>query len=198
MIALPGFMLRDLRGASKVRSLWVFCACLMLGIALIAVCGSLLQVVRDGFEQQERNLFGGDLQVSQRQKISEPQREWLTQNAQVSRILELRTMLGTSEGDFTVVELQSVDNAYPLYGQVRLEPDITLQQAVDKSPASDLWGAAFDPALAEQLGLKVGQKVSIGDLQVELRAVTLEQPDRSLRADFRGRPVILDLSLIHI
>ena len=192
MIALPGFMLRDLRGASKVRSLWVFCACLMLGIALIAVCGSLLQVVRDGFEQQERNLFGGDLQVSQRQKISEPQREWLTQNAQVSRILELRTMLGTSEGDFTVVELQSVDNAYPLYGQVRLEPDITLQQAVDKSPASDLWGAAFDPALAEQLGLKVGQKVSIGDLQVELRAVILEQPDRSLRADFRGPPVILD------
>ena len=101
MIALPGFMLRDLRGAGKVRSLWVFCACLMLGIALIAVCGSLLQLVRDGFEQQERNLFGGDLQVSQRQQISESQKNWLAQNAQVSRVLELRTMLGTPDGDFT-------------------------------------------------------------------------------------------------
>ncbi len=50
MIALPGFMLRDLRGASKVRSLWVFSACLFLGIALIATCANLLQVVRAGFE----------------------------------------------------------------------------------------------------------------------------------------------------
>ena len=115
MIALPGFMLRDLRGASKLRSLWVFCACLLLGIALIAVCGSLLQIVRDGFSQQERHLFGGDLRISQRQNISSAQQEWLTNNAQVSRLLELRTMLGTPEGDFSVVELQSVDEAYPLY-----------------------------------------------------------------------------------
>ena len=192
MIALPGFMLRDLRGASKVRSLWVFCACLMLGIALIAVCGSLLQLVRDGFEQQERNLYGGDLQISQRQSISETQQNWLVQNAQVSRVLELRTMLGTEDGDFTVVELQSVDDAYPLYGQMLLEPETTLQQAVALSPESGLWGAAFDPALIQQLGLQTGQTVHIGDLQVELRAVILQQPDRSLRADFRGPPVIID------
>jgi len=185
-------MLRDLRGASKVRSLWVFCACLMLGIALIAVCGSLLQLVREGFEQQERNLYGGDLQISQRESISETQQNWLQQNAQVSRVLELRTMLGTEDGDFTVVELQSVDNAYPLYGQMLLEPAITLQQAVDQSSASGLWGAAFDPALIQQLGLQTGQTVSIGDLQIELRAVILQQPDRSLRADFRGPPVIID------
>ena len=40
MIAMPGFLLRDLRGASKVRSLWVFSACLLLGIALVAATGS--------------------------------------------------------------------------------------------------------------------------------------------------------------
>lgn len=191
MIALPGFMLRDLRGAGKARSLWVFCACLMLGIALIAVCGSLLQLVRDGFAQQERNLFGGDLQVSQRQPVSDEQRRWLLQNADVSRLLELRTMLGTDDGEFTVVELQSVDAAYPLYGQVSLEPAGSLQDAVAQS-ASGVWGAAFDPVLTEQLSLKVGQTVFIGDLEVELRAKILEQPDRSLRADFRGPPVIID------
>ena len=109
MLVLPGFMLRDLRGAGKIRSLWVFCACLLLGIALIAVCGSLLQIVRDGFAEQERHLFGGDLQISQRKNISDEQQQWLRQNAQVSRLLELRTMLGTPDGEFSVVELQSVD-----------------------------------------------------------------------------------------
>ena len=73
-----------------------------------------------------------------------------------------------------------------------LEPETTLQQAVALSPESGLWGAAFDPALIQQLGLQTGQTVHIGDLQVELRAVILQQPDRSLRADFRGPPVIID------
>ncbi len=195
MIALPGFMFRDLRGASKARSLWVFGACLVLGIALIAACGSLLQLVRDGFEQQERNLFGGDLQISQRQAITEEQRQWLTDNSQMSLLLELRTMMGTESGDFTVVELQSVDDAYPLYGEVVLEPAMSLQEAVDQSD-SGVWGAAFDPALVQQLSLEVGQRISIGELELELRALILEQPDRSLRADFRGPPVIVDESAL--
>ncbi|MFK7992871.1 MAG: ABC transporter permease [Granulosicoccus sp.] len=191
MIALPGFMLRDLRGAGKVRSLWVFAACLLLGIALIAACGSLLQLVRDGFAQQERNLFGGDIQISQRQAITDEQREWLSANATVSLLLELRTMMGTEAGDFSVVELQSVDEAYPLYGKVRLAPEMTLQDAVKQS-ADGIWGAAFDPALVQQLSLEAGQRVIIGDLEVELRAMIREQPDRSLRADFRGPPMIVD------
>ncbi|MFK8080747.1 MAG: ABC transporter permease [Granulosicoccus sp.] len=191
MIALPGFMLRDLRGASKVRSLWVFGACLLLGIALIAACGSLLQLVRDGFEQQERNLFGGDIQISQRQAITGEQQAWLTENANVSLLLELRTMMGTEGGDFSVVELQSVDDAYPLYGNVLLAPNISLQEAVRQSD-DGVWGAAFDPALVQQLSLEVGQRVTIGDLEIELRAMILEQPDRSLRADFRGPPMIVD------
>lgn len=191
MIALPGFMLRDLRGASKVRSLWVFSACLLLGIALIATCASLLQVVRDGFEQQERNLFGGDLQISQRTAITDEQEQWLNNNARVSRLLELRTMMGTEAGEFTVVELQSVDDAYPLYGQITLTPNLSLRDAVRQSDTG-VWGAAFDPALVEQLALEVGQQISIGELQLELRAMIVEQPDRSLRADFRGPPVIID------
>ncbi len=191
MIALPGFMLRDLRGASKVGSLWVFGACLLLGIALIATCGSLLQLVRDGFEQQERNLFGGDIQISQREAITADQALWLNANADTSLLLELRTMMGTEAGDFSVVELQSVDDSYPLYGEIILDPDTSLREAVAQS-ADGVWGAAFDPALVEQLSLSVGQTVNIGDIELELRAQILEQPDRSLRADFRGPPVIID------
>lgn len=191
MLALPGFMFRDLRGASKVRTLWVFGACLLLGIALVAACGSLLQLVKDGFEQQERRLFGGDIQISQRQAVDEQQRLWLEDNADVALLMELRTMLGTESGQFSVVELQSVEDTYPLYGNVTLVPDISLQEAVQQSD-DGIWGAAFDPALVEQLSLEVGQSVTMGNLEVELRAVIIEQPDRSLRADFRGPPLIVD------
>jgi len=156
----------------------------------------LLQIIRDGFQQQERNLFGGDLRISQRESISDEQLSWLSKTASVSRLVELRTMLGTPAGNFTVVELQSVDDQYPLYGDVLLEPSMSLQAAVSQSE-DGVWGAAFDPALQEQLSLEVGQRVSVGNLQIELRAVIVKQPDRSLRADFRGPPIIVDIGALN-
>lgn len=185
------FMLRDLRGSSAMRSLWVFCACLFLGITLIAACGGLLQMVREGLSNQERLLFGGDLQISDRQALTPDALNWIEANGEVSRLLELRTMLGTEQGGFTAVELQSVDDAYPLYGKVTLAPDVSLANATRQGD-DGLWGAAFDPVLAEQLELEVGQRVNIGSIELELRALIVEQPDRSLRADVRGPPLIVD------
>ena len=191
MSLLSGFLFRDLRGASESRSIWVFCACLLLGIALVASCAGLLQLVRGGFAQQAKLLFGGDIQVSQRQAVSPEQLDWLQQNGSVSRLLELRTMMGTDAGDFTVVELQSVDDNYPLYGSIKLSPDITLKESVAKSE-DGIWGAAVDPALLESLSLSIGQRVYFGDIEAEVRSVILEQPDRSLQADTRGPPLIID------
>lgn len=192
---LTRFALRDLQGSSAMRALWVFCASLVLGITLVAACANLLQLVKQGFDTEQRYLFGGDLQISQRTPIPDEQLAWVTDNAEVSRLLELRTMLGTEAGDFTVVELQSVDSNYPLYGEVILQPQQSLAEAVSVA-ADGTWGVAFDPVLAEQLNIAVGDKAFIGSLQVELRAIIVDQPDRSLRADVRGPPVIIDATAL--
>ena len=182
---------RDLVGSGTLRSLWVFCACLLLGITLIAACSSLLRLVEGGLATQQREIFGGDLVVSARAPLPAEQLEWLDANSDVSLLTELRTMLGTASGDFTVVELQSVDAMYPLYGEVSLQPEQDLQSAVQSS-SDGVWGAAFDPVLAERYGLAVGQRVNVGSIQLELRAEILEQPDRSLNANTRGPPLIID------
>lgn len=188
---LLALLWRDLIGSGTLRSLWVFCACLLLGITLIAACSSLLRLVEDGLATQQREIFGGDLVVSARQPLPAEQREWLDANAEVSLLTELRTMLGTETGEFTVVELQSVDDRYPLYGQVSLQPALDLQSAVQQS-AEGVWGAVYDPVLATRYGLAVGQRVAVGSIQLELRAEIVEQPDRSLNANTRGPPLIID------
>ncbi|MBX2835204.1 MAG: ABC transporter permease [Gammaproteobacteria bacterium] len=187
---LLGLALRDLHGSRAMRSLWLFCASLVLGIILVSACANLLELVKQGFAEQQRHLFGGDLQISQRTPLSKEQLAWIQANGDVSLLLELRTMLGTENGEFTVVELQSVDTAYPLYGEVELSNSHTLHSAMALSD-DGLWGAAFDPVLIEQLGLKAGQVVTIGELEMELRATIIQQPDRSLRADVRGPPVLV-------
>lgn len=182
---------RDLVGSGTLRSLWVFCACLLLGVTLIAACSSLLRLVEDGLATQQREIFGGDLVVSARERLPAEQSDWLNANAEVSLLTELRTMLGTESGEFTVVELQSVDRQYPLYGRVSLQPEQDLQAAVQRS-SDGVWGAVYDPVLAERFGLAVGQRVNVGGIELELRAEIVEQPDRSLNANTRGPPLIID------
>ena len=188
---LAAFALKDLRGGASMRSLWTFCACLFLGIALVSASGGLLQLVRGGLAAQERLSFGGDLELSAREPLDGGALDWLGARGEVSLLTELRTMLGTPEGEFTVIELQSVDAAYPLYGEVRLEPDVPLDDALARAP-DGTWGAAFDPSLAERRGLIVGDRVAVGSLELELRALVVEQPDRSLRADVSGPPLLVD------
>ncbi len=188
---LTAFSARDLRGGASMRSLWVFCACLFLGITLVSASGGLLQLVRGALAAQERANFGGDLDIDAREPLDDAALEWLDARGDVSLLTELRTMLGTPDGAFTVVELQSVDDAYPLYGTVRLEPDVPLAEALAQDETGT-WGAAFDPSLAERQGLEVGDRVTVGDAELELRALIALQPDRSLRADVSGPPLLVD------
>ncbi|MEY3253849.1 MAG: hypothetical protein RL227_2822, partial [Pseudomonadota bacterium] len=52
---------RDLRASG--RRLWIFVACLMLGVSLVTAGGGLYQQVADGLRNDARALFGGDVEV---------------------------------------------------------------------------------------------------------------------------------------
>ena len=178
---------RDLRASG--RTLWVFCACLMLGVTLIAASGGLFSQVRDSLLADTRAMFGGDLEVEHRKPLSEAELAWMRDNGTVSLLVELRTMLLTRDGQFQLVELQSFDDAYPLYGEVRLDPAMPVGEALARRDGR--FGIAVDPTLVQRLGLAVGDTVSIGNIEAEVRALIGHQPDRSLRADWRGPPVML-------
>jgi putative ABC transport system permease protein len=187
---MPRFILsiawRDLRASG--RHLWVFWACLMLGVTLIAAGGGLFRQVSEGLLADTRALFGGDLEVEQRTPLAAEVLAWMRQRGEVSLLIELRTMM-LAGGRPQLVELQSVDARYPLYGEVALQPSMPVADAV--AGRQGTWGAAIDPVLATRLGLAVGDEVQIGALSVEVRALIQRQPDRGLSADWRGPPVLI-------
>jgi putative ABC transport system permease protein len=179
--------LHDLRGSG--RRLWVLCACLALGVALIMASAGLYRQVGDALLSDARALLGGDLEVRSRAPLSTEVVDWIAARGDVSLLVELRTMLRTVDGRAQLVELQVADDAYPLYGTVALSPAEPLQAALARS--AGVWGGAFDPALARRLGVTVGDTVHIGALPLELRARIDRQPDRSLRANWRGPPLMI-------
>lgn len=178
---------RDLRGGG--RSLWVFCACLALGVTLIAASGGILRQVNQGLLADTRMTFGGDLEVRERKPLPQAQLDWMGARGEVSLLIEFRTMLITAKGAAHLVELQSADANYPLYGAVALDPPSSLGAALAWQDGA--WGAAIDRVLAERLGLKLGDRVELGTQNMEVRALIMRQPDRSLRADWSGPPVLI-------
>lgn len=181
------FAWRDLHAGG--RSLRVFGACLMLGVALIAAGGGLFRQVTEGLLADSRALFGGDLEVRHDAPLNQAELAWMREHGQVSLVVELRTMLRSADGRVQLVELQSFDERYPLYGEVQLAPAAPLGDAL--AFRNGRWGVAVDPALAERLALEPGDAVQLGSLTAAVRARVVRQPDRSLRADWRGLPVLI-------
>ena len=182
---------RDLRAGG--RPLWVFAACLMLGVALVAAGGGLYRQVSASMQADMRTLFGGDLEVENSQALSGQVLSWMGQRGEISRLVELRTMLRRPDGHALLVELQSADERYPLYGSLTLHPAGPLDENLGDRLAqrNGLWGIALDAVLAQRMALAVGDRVAVGDAELEVRALVMKQPDRGLRAEWRGGPVLV-------
>jgi putative ABC transport system permease protein len=183
-MALPlsvRFAWRDLRGGLK--GFRIFLACLTLGVTAIAGVGSLGSAIRAGIDNNARNLLGADVEVRLSSRAATPdQVTWMADNSQaLSLVRNLRTMARVPNGGSqTLIELKAITAtgaaAYPLYGQVALDPDIYLSAAL--ADQDGMKGAVAEPALLARLGVKVGDKLDLGKIQVELRAILVTEPDR--------------------
>ncbi|MDV7392295.1 hypothetical protein RZS08_13105, partial [Arthrospira platensis SPKY1] len=141
----------------------------------------------DALSNDARQIFGGDVEIEAPAALSADTLEWMQQRATISRVIELRTMLRTDDGRAQLIELLSADEVYPLVGQVELNPVGPLKDTLAQRQGQ--WGAAIDGSLATRLGLQAGDRIAIGDLDLEVRALIVRQPDRSLRADWGAAPV---------
>ena len=173
----------------SLKRLWLFCACLVFGVCLVMAAGSLYQMLDRVLLSDTRALMGGDIEVESNMPISDDVLNWINTTGDISLVREIDTMMSTESEDFALVELISVDNAYPLYGEVVLRPQQGLQSALSK--VDGIWGVVIDPILAERQKLNVGDIVYIGDLDVIVRAQIVQQPDRRLNANWRGAPVLI-------
>ena len=183
---------RDLKASG--RSLWVFCACLILGVSLVAASAGLYRLMHQSLLADTRILMGGDVEVESQTPLSEKTLNWMQASGQVSLLTELDTMLGTTSGEFIRTELQTTDADYPLYGELTLEPPLPLDSLT--TFRDGFWGVAIDPVLASKLDISIGEMVYIGSLQMQVRALVINQPDRNLSASWRGTPVLLKMGAL--
>jgi putative ABC transport system permease protein len=172
------FARRELRGGLK--GFRILMACLALGVAAIAASGSLKAAFHTALSEDARTLLGGDLDLRlSYQPITAEQRAVLASLGRLSEGAELRAMARADHS--RLVEVKGVDAAYPLVGRLELAPALPVAAALERrgdEGGGDVWGAVADPHLLENLGLKLGDIIRIGDARYELRATITREPDR--------------------
>ncbi|TMJ75395.1 MAG: ABC transporter permease, partial [Alphaproteobacteria bacterium] len=174
-----------------VRGFRIFLACLVLGVAAIAGIGSLTEAVLAGIRADARLLLGGDVSVHLTYRsANDPERRFLADSGMLSEVAKLRSMARSIDATKrSLIELQAVDDAYPLYGQVALKPSLPLEQALTDQGGT--FGAVAEAAVANRLGVSLGERFRIGDTELELRAIIERQPDAAFGALAFGPRVIV-------
>ena len=180
--------LREQRNGLK--GFYVFIACVALGVAVITGVGALADALRSSFERQGEVLLGGDVTLSRpHQPAKGEQRDWLWKQGRISEAATMRAMARQPNGtEQALVELKGVDAAYPLVGAVRLVGDMSLDDAIRHQPA-----AVIDPILLERLALKVGDRISLGKIEVPISATIAAEPDKLTERLTVGPRVLVSL-----
>jgi putative ABC transport system permease protein len=180
---------RELRGG--LRGFRILIACLALGVAAIAAVGTVRMAIETGLDRNAAVLLGGDAEIEFSYHFaSAEERDWMEGvSEEVSGIVDFRSMLGTDGGGRTLVQVKSVDDAYPLYGAVRLEGGGSLAEAL--APDGEAPRLVADTTLIDQLGLEVGERVTLGERAFRLSGRLLQEPDSVTQGISLGPRVIV-------
>lgn len=166
---------RELR--SGLRGFYVFVACIALGVMAIAGVGSVSGSLSEGLEHQGRTLLGGDLSFALIQReATKQERDFLDAHGQVSSAAFLRAMARSNRGEFALIDLKAVDSSYPMLGELSLAPQMPVHDLL--APRDGAFGAGADAILLARLSLKVGDHVTVGNANFQIRSVIEAEPDK--------------------
>ena len=169
------FALRELRAGAQGFA--VFLACLALGVFAIAGIGSVSRALTDGLDREGRSINGGDIAFSLITREATPaETRFVDAEGRTSTTATLRGMARTEGGRSALVEIKAVDAAYPLAGEARLAGGGPLQAAI--APRDGVARAVADLSLFVQLGLKPGDRITIGTLPVIVADTLASEPDK--------------------
>ncbi|RUP00304.1 MAG: FtsX-like permease family protein [Hyphomicrobium sp.] len=170
----------------------IFVACLALGVMVIAAVGALADALRSGLTTQGETILGGDLAFARMHIRATPQDlDVFRALGHVSETATMRTMARRVDGsDQALAELKGVDGSYPLSGAATLKGGGSFADAI----AGD--GVVADAMLLDRLGLKLGDRLRVGEADLAVKGILDNEPDAIVDRMTYGPRVFLSLDAL--
>ncbi|WP_373190638.1 ABC transporter permease [Halomonas sp.] len=165
-------LIRDLR-AADVRALAL---ALALAVAASTMIGFFLDRLDRGLTRQAGQLAGGDVVLEKGRPFADEVRQTLEEaGLTLSEQIDMVSMVSRGER-FQPASLKVVDSVYPHYGTVRVDRGNGIESLAHGPPPGEVWVA---PRLALLMELEVGDRVRLGETQLEVGGVVEREPDQS-------------------
>lgn len=166
-------------------SLLIVWLALTLSVACVLALGAISDRMEKGLSQQSRDFLAGDRVLRASRPVDEnwlqqAQQQGLTQSRQVS------FMTMTYAGDNAqLAQVKATDERYPLYGELKTQP-----AGLRVAPGTVL--AA--PRLLALLGLKVGDRLDVGDTSLTVAGELVQEPDAGFNPFETAPRVLMNLA----
>ena len=172
------FALREMRGG--LSGFLVFLACIALGTAAIGGVNAVSQSITGGLASQGQEILGGDVRFELVQRdATGDERAALDRLGTVAVLNDTRSMARLSDqSDQSLVEIKSVDGAYPLYGNFVTNPPEAAGSLQDAPAPDGHWPVVVQQVLLDRMGLSTGDTLLIGDARFRIAGTIILEPDQ--------------------
>lgn len=168
----------------QCRSLWssgeirVLLFALILAVTATTAVSFFTDRLHRSMQTQGNVLLGADLVVNADHVIPAAYRaESQRLQYQTTQVLEFSSMVVKGERN-ELAEIKAVEQGFPLRGKLTIRDAETpqAQKTANTIPAAGtVW---IEPSLAKKLDLKLGDEVSVGESQLKVAALLLQEPSR--------------------
>ncbi|RYE10654.1 MAG: FtsX-like permease family protein [Hyphomicrobiales bacterium] len=185
----------DLRG--DLRRFGILLSCLALGVGTIAGVSSVGAALQDAILRNANVLMGGDLQVTRADRRADAtELAYITSLGDVAETISSNARADALDdsGNTVFLDIYAVDSSYPLYGNM-----VSPQLQPGQKPAELLalkdgaYGAIVDPIILDRLGIDVGGRFKVNNVEFEARGILNSLPDGALRGFHLGKTAIMSI-----
>jgi putative ABC transport system permease protein len=184
------FILRQITGAKRQSAVFVLCVALSM-ITLVSL-GSFSRSVQSSLLRDARALHASDISIHAHAPLPPALEVELSKLAaagelKLARYWEFYSVVRKGSGEASLLsDLKIVEPGYPFYGKVVVASGRPFHQALTPG------GVVVEQTLLDRLQVKIGDRLRIGNAQLVIRDVVLQEPDRPVNFFALGPRVFID------
>jgi len=174
--------LRELRRSWRFGLFFIFN--LSLGLTGFVSLEAFNTALEEQLQANAKSILSADLVVSSRRELTQDEMQKmqaaLPAGTEQGKIYEFFAMLGSDKGSRLVL-VKAIDAQYPFYGELTLESGKIIKKDSEKEILKDgkVW---IYPELRSQLGLVPGDKIKVGNLNLQISDLVTKDSTQTFRA----------------
>ncbi|XDD46759.1 ABC transporter permease [Leptospira sp. WS39.C2] len=159
---------------SRFRYSLLIVVSITLGVGSVIGIHSYKDNTANAIKKEAKSIMGADLALQSPQEITNSARELLKnclpKGAKTSASIQFLSMISNESGSENSLSfVKGIETSYPFYGEMKTEPEGAYRNLKPNQ-------VLLDPSLVENLKLKLGDRVRLGDSLLVLAGVVMKEP----------------------